>query len=123
VVDRYAIPEPDEIVPTYVRNEAPWVGVREEVLNPGFGGPSDSPAVPGDEPDYTRLVRPRQRWRDVVAWTTTGAFVVTAAWFLPILMVPTSPLGRVGSFATLSAGGLAAVVVLVKTWRWAHRAS
>jgi hypothetical protein len=120
-VDRYAMPEPDEIVPTYVRHEAPWVGIRGEVANPGLSALADAPAVPNAEPEFTRLVRARQRWRDAVAWMVTGAFIVTAAWFLPILLVPTSPLGRVGSFATLSASGLMAAVVLLQTWRWAHR--
>ena len=121
-VDRYAMPEPDEIVPTYVRNEAPWVGITGVVANPDLSVLSDAPAVPGQEPEFTRIVPARQRWREAIAWATTAAFIIAAAWFLPVLMAPTSSLGRVGSFATLSVGGLTAVVVLVQTWRWAHRA-
>jgi hypothetical protein len=120
--DRYAIPEPDEIVPTYVRNETPWEGISGEPASPDFAPLAEVRAATGDEPEFTRLLRRRQRWRDTVAWITTGALIVTTAWFLPVLLVPTSSLGRVGAFATLSVGGLTAVVVLVKTWRWAHRA-
>lgn len=122
-VDRYAMPEPDDIVPTYVRNEAPWVGISGVVANPDLSVLAEAPAAPGVEPEFTRIVRAPQRWKEAVAWVTTAAFIMAAAWFLPILIVPTSPLGRVGSFATLSVSGLVAVAVLVQTWRWAHRAS
>ncbi len=121
-VDRYAIPEPDQIVPTYVRNEAPWVGIPGEAANLDPSVLADAPSVPSEEPEFTRIVRARQRGKEAIAWMVTGGFIVTAAWFLPILLVPTSPLGRVGSFATLSVGGGVAVVTLLQTWRWAHRA-
>jgi hypothetical protein len=121
-VDRYAMPEPDEIVSTYVRNEAPWVGIRGVVANPDLSALADAPSVPGDEPEFTRVVRARRRWREAVAWLVTAAFILAGAWFLPVLLVPTTSLGRVGSFATLSVGGLVALVTLVQTWRWAYRA-
>jgi len=108
--DRYRLPDPDQPAPTYVHNEAPWVG---------FSNPIGASPAPSDEPGFTRIVRPRQRWKESVAWVVTGGFIVTAAWFLPILLAPTSQLGRVGSFAVLAIGGIAALGVLWRTWRWA----
>jgi hypothetical protein len=109
--DRYLMPEEDQLVPTYVGNEAPWVGFSSSM--------GETPA-PSDEPEFTRIVRRRQRWRETIAWAVTGALILTAAWFLPILLVPTSQFGRVGSFAALALGGLVALAVLWRTWRWAH---
>ncbi len=120
-VDRYVMPEPDQIAPTYVRNEAPWVEISGEIANPDLSALADAPVAPGVEPEFTRMLRARRRWRDAVAWAVTGGFIVTAAWFLPILLVPTSPLGRVGSFAALSVGGCVVAVALLQTWRWARR--
>ena len=82
---------------------------------------STAPPIPGDEPDFTRIVRQESRWRDVVAWSVTAAFILLGAWFLPLLLSPTSNLGRIGSFATLAGGGLAALGTIVGAWRWAHR--
>ena len=112
VQDRYAIPEPEEIVPTYVRNEAPWVGFGPAVVGP--------PAQTAEEMEFTRILRRRRRWRESLAWVVTGACILTAAWFLPILLVPTSQLGRVGSFAALALGGFVALAILWRTWHWAH---
>ncbi len=109
--DRYVIPDPDQLVPTYVRNETPWVG---------FSSPMEEAPVASDEPEFTRIVRRRRRWREMVAWCVTGVFIVTAAWFLPTLLAPTSDFGRVGSFVALALGGLAVLAVLWRTWRWAH---
>ena len=109
--DRYLLPDPDQLAPTYVRNEAPRVG---------FSSAMGASPVPGDEPEFTRIVRQRQRWRETVAWAVTGAFILTVAWFLPILLAPTSQLGRVGSFAALAFGGFVALAVLWRTWGWAH---
>jgi hypothetical protein len=109
--DRYLLPDPDQLAPNYVRNDAPWVG---------FSGAAGAPPAPSDEPGFTRIVRPRQRGKDTVAWVVTGAFIVTAAWFLPILLAPTSQLGRVGSFVALAAGGIVALAVMWRTWRWAN---
>jgi hypothetical protein len=111
VEDRYLLPEEDQLVPTYVRNEAPWVG---------FSSSIGAPPIPSDEPEFTRIVRQRRRWKETIAWVVTGAFIVTAAWFLPILLAPTSQLGRVGFFAALALGGIVALAVLWRTWRWAH---
>ena len=112
VQDRYAIPEPEEIVPTYVRHEAPWVG-----FGPAVSGP---PAQTAEEMEFTRILRRQRRWKETLAWLVTGAFILTAAWFMPILLVPTSQLGRVGSFAALAIGGFVALAVLWRTWHWAH---
>ncbi|HEX7589750.1 MAG TPA: hypothetical protein VF362_02100, partial [Demequinaceae bacterium] len=76
VQDRYVIPEPEEIVPTYVRHEAPWVG---------FGPSVAGPPPPSEESEFTRILRRRRHGRESVAWVITGAFIVTAAWFLPVL--------------------------------------
>jgi hypothetical protein len=99
--DRYAMPpesetewesvDPDPFVPTYV------------------------------EPEFTRIVRKRRPWKAAVAWSVTGVVIVAAAWFLPILLAPTSQLGRVGSYAALALGGLAILAVLWRTWRWTRR--
>lgn len=109
--DRYVIPEPEEIVPTYVRHEAPWGG---------FGPSVAAPPAPSEESEFTRILRKRRRGKETLAWAVTGACIVTAAWFLPILLAPTSQLGRVGSFAVLALGGFVALTVLWRTWRWAH---
>ena len=109
--DRYVIPEPDEIASTYVRNEAPWVG-----FGPSFAGPPP----PSEDSEFTRIVRRRQHWRASVAWAVTGAFIIVAAWFLPVLLAPTSSLGRVGSFDILAVGGIVSLAVLWRMWRWAN---
>jgi hypothetical protein len=111
VQDRYVIPKPEEIVPTYVRNEAPWVGI-----SPSIAGPP----APNEESEFTLILRRRRRGRESAAWVVTGAFIVTAAWFLPVLTSPRSELGRVGSFVALSVGGVASLGILWRTWHWAH---
>jgi hypothetical protein len=112
VPDPYVIPEPEEIVPTYVRHEAPWVG-----FEPSLTGPP----TPSEESEFTRILRRRRHGRESIAWVVTGAFIITAAWFLPLLISPTSQLGRVGSFLALSVGGFASLGILWRTWHWAHR--
>jgi hypothetical protein len=120
--DRYAMPpesetewesvDPDPFVPTYVGNEAPWVGI---------GSSMGESLEPSEEPEFTRIVRKRRPWKAAVAWSVTGVVIVAAAWFLPILLAPTSQLGRVGSYAALALGGLAILAVLWRTWRWTRR--
>jgi hypothetical protein len=120
--DRYAMPpesetewgsvDPDPLAPTYVRNEAPWVG---------FGSSMGESLEPSEEPEFTRVVRKRRPWKATVAWSVTGVAIVAAAWFVPILLAPTSQLGRVGAFAALALGGLVVLAVVWRTWRWTRR--
>ncbi len=112
------MPEETEIADTYVRNEAPWVDFSAGGAAPGGVNPVPPPTP--DE-DFTILVRPRRRGREVVAGAITAIIVLLAAWFTPGLISPATEGGRVMAYVVFAGGGIVALVVLVQAWRWARR--
>ena len=136
------MPDEEEVANAYVRHEAPWVDFGgggatradpDATPAPGTvimpGGAVDlpqegyEPAAPpvAADPEFTILVRPRHRSREIVAGAVTAVVVLLAAWFAPLMITPATERGRVASYIVGVGGGLIALLVVWRLWHWATR--
>jgi hypothetical protein len=82
-------------------------------------GPEPKPSIVAPEGDFTRFPRRRSTFRTLVAALVSIVAVVGGAWGVSWLTAPGGPSGFGPYFGGIAAV-IVAVVILVRTWKWAN---